>query len=143
MLLAPELPKIQAPTLLLWGRQDRVLDVSSIEVMQPLLNKPNVVIMDKGNIIAEGSPAELKSRYTGKKLIWYTAQNEENTKIIETSSAPSFSYEADHYNILMDEGIMEFIWKNKDSVRDFEVIKGTMDDVFLTLTGKEMVECNG
>ena len=44
--LAPELPKIQAPTLLLWGRQDRVLDVSSIEVMQPLLNKPNVVIMD-------------------------------------------------------------------------------------------------
>lgn len=44
--LTPELPKIQAPTLLLWGRQDRVLDVSSIEVMQPLLNKPNVVIMD-------------------------------------------------------------------------------------------------
>lgn len=44
--LAPELPKIQAPTLLLWGRHDRVLDVSSIEVMQPLLNKTNVVIMD-------------------------------------------------------------------------------------------------
>ncbi|MFV3386514.1 alpha/beta fold hydrolase [Pseudomonas sp. NY15364] len=44
--LAPELSKIQAPTLLLWGRQDRVLDVSSIEVMQPLLNKPSVVIMD-------------------------------------------------------------------------------------------------
>ncbi len=111
--------------------------------MEETAEADNVVIMDKGNIIAEGSPAELKSRYTGKKLIWYTAQNDENTKIIETSHAPSFSYEADHYNILMDEGIMEFIWKNKDSIRDFEVIKGTMDDVFLTLTGKEMVECNG
>lgn len=44
--LEPELPKIQAPTLLLWGRQDRVLDVSSIDVMQPLLAKPSVVIMD-------------------------------------------------------------------------------------------------
>lgn len=44
--LAPELAKIQAPTLLLWGRQDRVLDVSSIEVMQLLLSKPSVVIMD-------------------------------------------------------------------------------------------------
>ncbi|AXO61973.1 alpha/beta fold hydrolase [Pseudomonas sp. phDV1] len=44
--LEPELAKIQAPTLLLWGRQDRVLDVSSIEVMQPLLRKPSVVIMD-------------------------------------------------------------------------------------------------
>ncbi|MBH3339999.1 alpha/beta fold hydrolase [Pseudomonas mendocina] len=44
--LEPELKKIQAPTLLLWGKQDRVLDVSSIEVMQPLLRKSSVVIMD-------------------------------------------------------------------------------------------------
>ncbi|QLC74552.1 alpha/beta fold hydrolase [Pseudomonas sp. LPB0260] len=43
--LEPELPKIQAPTLLLWGDRDRVLDVSSIEVMRPLLPKPSVVIM--------------------------------------------------------------------------------------------------
>lgn len=45
--LEPELPKITAPTLLLWGKQDRVLDVSSIEVMKPLLQKPSVVIMDE------------------------------------------------------------------------------------------------
>jgi abhydrolase domain-containing protein 6 len=44
--LEHELPKISAPTLILWGKQDRVLDVSSIEVMQPLLRKPSVVIMD-------------------------------------------------------------------------------------------------
>ena len=43
--LEPELPKIQVPTLLLWGEQDRLLDVSSIEVMKPLLAKPSVVIM--------------------------------------------------------------------------------------------------
>ena len=43
--LEPELPKIQVPTLLLWGEQDRVLDVSSIEVMKPLLKQPSVVIM--------------------------------------------------------------------------------------------------
>ena len=111
--------------------------------MEETAEADNVVIMDKGNIIAEGSPAGLKSRYTGKKLIWYTPESDENTKIIETSSAPRFSYEADHYNILMDDGIMEFVWKNRDFIKDFEVIKGTMDDVFLTLTGKEMVECNG
>ncbi len=43
--LEPELGKIQAPTLLLWGEQDRVLHVSSIEVMQPLLHQPSVVVM--------------------------------------------------------------------------------------------------
>lgn len=44
--LEPQLTRIQAPTLLLWGKQDRVLDVSSIEAMQPLLRQHSVVIMD-------------------------------------------------------------------------------------------------
>jgi pimeloyl-ACP methyl ester carboxylesterase len=43
--LEPVLPKIQAPTLLLWGAQDRVLHVSSVEVMRPLLQRPSLVIM--------------------------------------------------------------------------------------------------
>ena len=43
--LEPELPKIQAPTLIIWGAEDRALHVSSVEVMQPLLRKPSVVIM--------------------------------------------------------------------------------------------------
>lgn len=44
--LEPELPRIEAPALLLWCDRDRVLDVSSIEVMKPLLRKPTVVIME-------------------------------------------------------------------------------------------------
>ena len=43
--LEPELPKIQAPTLIIWGAEDRVLDVSSVDVMQPLLRESRVVIM--------------------------------------------------------------------------------------------------
>jgi pimeloyl-ACP methyl ester carboxylesterase len=43
--LEPELPNIQVPTLVLWGEQDRALHVSSIDVMQPLLKKPTVVVM--------------------------------------------------------------------------------------------------
>ncbi|MBF8160493.1 alpha/beta fold hydrolase [Ectopseudomonas hydrolytica] len=43
--LEPELPKIEAPTLLFWGEQDRVLHVSSIEVMRPLLRHSSVAVM--------------------------------------------------------------------------------------------------
>lgn len=43
--LEPELPKITAPTLLLWGDRDRVLDVTSIDVMKPLLKRPSVAIL--------------------------------------------------------------------------------------------------
>ncbi|AYC35100.1 alpha/beta hydrolase [Pseudomonas cavernae] len=62
--LEPELPKIQAPTLLLWGDQDRVLDVSSIDVMKPLLKKPTVVIMkDCGHAPMLERPQETAEHY--------------------------------------------------------------------------------
>ncbi|PYC25680.1 alpha/beta hydrolase [Aquipseudomonas alcaligenes] len=62
--LEPELPKIQVPTLLLWGEQDRVLDVSSIEVMKPLLKQPSVVIMpDCGHAPMIERPEETARHY--------------------------------------------------------------------------------
>ncbi len=62
--LEPELPRIEAPTLLLWGDRDRVLDVSSIEVMKPLLKKPKVVIMrDCGHAPMLERPEETARHY--------------------------------------------------------------------------------
>lgn len=62
--LEPELPRIEAPTLLLWGDRDRVLDVSSIEVMKPLLKKPSVVIMrDCGHAPMIERPEETARHY--------------------------------------------------------------------------------
>lgn len=62
--LESELPKIQAPTLILWGDQDRVLDVSSIAVMQPLLKKPSVVIMKNcGHVPMLERPDETAQHY--------------------------------------------------------------------------------
>lgn len=62
--LEPELPKIQVPTLLLWGEQDRVLDVYSIEVMKPLLKQPSVVIMpDCGHAPMIERPEETARHY--------------------------------------------------------------------------------
>lgn len=43
--LALELPKIHVPTQIIWGENDRILHVSSIEVMKPLLKDPKVVIL--------------------------------------------------------------------------------------------------
>lgn len=43
--LEPELAKIQAPTLVIWGAEDRALHVSSTEVMGPLLRQPTIVVM--------------------------------------------------------------------------------------------------
>ncbi|WP_207884456.1 alpha/beta fold hydrolase [Pseudomonas sp. 30_B] len=62
--LEPELPKITAPTLLLWGDRDRVLDVSSIDVMKPLLKKPSVAILrDCGHVPMIERPEETAQLY--------------------------------------------------------------------------------
>lgn len=62
--LEPELGKIQAPTLLLWGDKDRVLDISSIAVMQPLLKQSSVVIMkDCGHVPMIERPSETAAHY--------------------------------------------------------------------------------
>lgn len=62
--LEPELPKIQAPTLLLWGDKDRVLDVSSLDVMKPLIPHASTVVMkDCGHAPMIERPAETARRY--------------------------------------------------------------------------------
>jgi abhydrolase domain-containing protein 6 len=62
--LEPELGKIQAPTLVLWGDKDRILDISSIAVMQPLLKHPTVVIMkDCGHAPMIERPDETAAHY--------------------------------------------------------------------------------
>mgnify|MGYP003439216070 FL=1 len=62
--LEPELGKIQAPTLLLWGDQDRLLDVSSIEVMKPLLKQSSAVVMqDCGHVPMVERPEETAGHY--------------------------------------------------------------------------------
>jgi len=62
--LEPELPKIQAPTLIIWGAEDQALHVSSVAVMQPLLRKPSVVIMaDTGHAPMIEQPQQTAEHY--------------------------------------------------------------------------------
>jgi abhydrolase domain-containing protein 6 len=65
--LAPYLPKITAPTLLLWGDQDRVIDISSIEVFQRNLTaaKTSVSILPNiGHLPMLEQPGETAKRYS-------------------------------------------------------------------------------
>ena len=57
--LEPLLGDISQPVLIIWGEHDRVLDVSSIDVMKPLLPQAEVVVMpDTGHIPMLERPTE-------------------------------------------------------------------------------------
>ena len=62
--LEPILSYIENPVLILWGEYDRVLDVSSVKVMRPLLPRVEVVIMkDTGHAPMLERPAETAAHY--------------------------------------------------------------------------------
>lgn len=110
--------------------------------MEEVRDADRVVILDKGRIVANDTPAGLKNLYTNTKLIWYAEESKENEGVLKQFD---YSYEVDHYIIKMESSkepvnITQFLYDNCEKIVDFEVIKGSMDDVFLNLTGRKMGE---
>lgn len=62
--LEPILEDIRQPVLILWGDTDRILHISSIDVMRPLLPQAKVIIMkDTGHIPMIERPSETAGHY--------------------------------------------------------------------------------
>ena len=97
-----------------------------------------VVIIDSGKIAAVGTPHSLKEQYAGNRLMWYTPQSEAAEKLLGDSGL-EFDYHLDCYKIALKNSkqAAELI-KKHDEISDFEFVKGNMDDVFLTVTGKRL-----
>lgn len=117
--------------------------------MEETRDADNVVILDRGTIVASGTPAELKSRYAAGRFVWYTEESPEKEALMKelaslhgavrsSENAASFSRDADHYNVPIRENIADFLYRYREQITDYEIIKGSMDDVFLNLTGKEL-----
>ena len=97
-----------------------------------------IVIMNKGSIIAEGTPNELKNKYSSDYVFIYCSEKEEINEMF-TKEKLNYSYNKDNnyyqVEVKSSEEVITFINLHKDIVTDFEVAKGNMDDVFLNVTG--------
>lgn len=100
-----------------------------------------VVIIDEGRIAAKGTPFELKEKYSRDRI---------RMKPIDLELMESQLRQA---NIEFDSGggvisievessldAIPHINRFRDMIRSFEVVRGTMDDVFINVTGKEIRE---
>ena len=102
--------------------------------MEEVIDADRVVILDHGKIIENDTPANLKTKYTSTRLYWYINRDDKYDLLINKYD---YHYEVDHYIINMTNNeIRNFIYQN--NIDDFEVYKGSMDDVFLNLTGREL-----
>jgi multidrug/hemolysin transport system ATP-binding protein len=108
-----------------------------------------VVIMDKGNIIARGTPYELKQTYSSDYVIIHHKRDESMEAFLNAENRKyTYSNDSHFYRVCVSNPseAIEFLNAHKDSISDFEVEKGDMDDVFLNATGVRKItedEVNG
>lgn len=117
-------------------RKEKMTVFLTTHYMEEAADADNVLILDAGKIVAEGTPLELKNRYTGDFITLYGAA-EEDVRLL------SGSFERLPGAYRMEVGstaeATALILQHPELFRDYEITKGKMDDVFLAATGKKLM----
>ncbi len=103
--------------------------------MEEAADADYVVILDSGKIVAEGTPIELKNKWTGDFIKIYNTSEE----IVKKLGIP-FEKRKDSFVVAVKDTseARDLILKHSEVFEDFEIEKGKMDDVFLAVTGKKL-----
>lgn len=114
-------------------RKERQMTVFlTTHYMEEVSDANYIVILNKGEIVASGTPLELKNKYTGDFISIYGIRKEDVDKL-------GLKYEVipNGYRIEVKdtEEATKLITSYPNLFKDYEVIKGKMDDVFLNATG--------
>ena len=107
--------------------------------MEEAADADYIVVIDSGKIAAEGTPHELKSKYTGDFITLYNVDE----SVVKSFGLP-YEKNNDSYKLSVESTAKatELIVNNPTIFVDYEITKGKMDDVFLTVTGKTLKEGN-
>ena len=108
--------------------------------MEEAANADHIIIIHKGNIVVHGSPSELKDKYS-KDYFKVVPKDKQilidylvNKKRVYETVSNQYYIEIEGTNDTLD-----LISDIKDNIKTFEVIKGTLDDVFVNVVGEQNV----
>lgn len=103
--------------------------------MEEAVDADYVVILDRGSIVAEGTPLELKNSYTGDFITLYGVDEAQ-------AKALGRPYEcirdAVRVSVPDTAAATQLILEHPELFNDYEITKGRMDDVFLAVTGRSL-----
>lgn len=103
--------------------------------MEEAADADYVVIINHGQIAAEGTPLDLKNKYTGDFLTLYNVNEEE---IKQLNLKYTKIYNGFKIEIPNTSFATKLIYNYPELFQDYEIIKGKMDDVFLQVTGQNL-----
>ena len=149
LLHRPEILVLDEPTTgldpqtrsILWSvvsklRKDENLTVFlTTHYMEEAADADYVVIIDAGEISAKGTPLELKNKYTGDFITIYGISEAQVQKL-----GCKYDTIRDAYRVSVPDtaAATALILKYPEIFSDYEITKGKMDEVFLSVTGKKL-----
>ena len=121
-------------------REKNITVFLTTHYMEEAADADHVVILDGGRVAAEGSPLELKNRYTGDYITLYGVEMEQAEKL-----GVPFEPVANGCRLFVPNTAQAtaLIVENSALFVDYEITKGKMDDVFLAVTGKKLTGGEG
>lgn len=133
--LDPQTRKLMWSVIEKLRREENMTVLLTTHYMEEAADADYVVIIDSGRLAAKGTPIDLKNTYTGDFITLYNTTE-------ERVAALGVPYEKlrDAYRVLVPDtrAATQLIVNNPDVFVDYEIFKGKMDDVFLSVTGKKL-----
>lgn len=103
--------------------------------MEEAADADYVIILDRGEISAEGTPLQLKNTYTGDFITLYGMEESQ----VESLGLPYETIrDAFRVQVADTASATKLILEHPELFRDYEITKGKMDDVFLSVTGRKL-----
>ena len=112
-----------------------VLTTHYIEEADALADR--VVVINHGEVIAEGSPADIKSKTAGRKIRLVTSTPQRDIKMMNGVTSVTMDGAAVEILATEAEPVVLHLLKSDPSARDLEVTTAGLEDAFLALTTKE------
>ena len=133
--LDPQTRKLLWDVVTSLRREEQMTVFLTTHYMEEAADADYVVILDSGAIVAEGTPLELKNRWTGDFITLYGVTD-------DAVSALGLPFEkirdAVRVAVPTTAAATRLIVAHPELFADYEITKGKMDDVFLAVTGKRL-----
>lgn len=103
--------------------------------MEEATDADRILILDNGQIVAEGTPLSLKNRFTGDFISLYGVTRGQAESLQHPIEEIPGGFRIAVKNT---QEATDLIVRHPELFSDYEIVKGKMDDVFLAATGKKL-----
>ncbi|WLP85416.1 ABC transporter ATP-binding protein [Mycoplasma seminis] len=136
--LDPTSRKLVWKTLRRIQREKDLTILLTTHYMEEANNCNFAIIIQKGQKLAEGSPSDLKNAYSHAKLYVHQEPNSVLEDLFSSHNA-KYKYADRKYTVKFKtyDQARDFVLKFGSILKDFELAKGNMDDVFLNVTNTQ------